>query len=198
MKTVLACGVALALALSAVHPKDMFTWFLEVVPIFVLAPFLWWTRRSFPLTPLLAVLIALHCLVLIVGGHYTYAEVPFGFWMKQAFGLARNQYDRIGHFMQGFVPSLALREFLLRKTSIKAGALSVFLCISFAGAISAAYEIFEMIVARTTGTAADAFLGTQGDPWDTQMDMSFAFIGAMASMLLLSTPHDRQLKGIKT
>jgi putative membrane protein len=198
MKTVLTCGVTLALALSAIHPKDLFTWFLEVVPIFVLAPFLWWTRKSFPLTPLLSVLIALHCLVLIVGGHYTYAEVPFGFWMEQAFGLARNQYDRIGHFMQGFVPSLALREVLLRKTALKPSGLTAFLCICFALAVSASYEIFEMVVARVTGEAAEAFLGTQGDVWDTQMDMSFAGIGAAASMLLLTGLHDRQLKKVKT
>jgi putative membrane protein len=197
LKTALAAFVLLSLAASAIHPKDMFTWFLEVVPIFIAAPLLFLTRDRFPLTPLLACLVALHGLVLIVGGHYTYAEAPFGFWMEKTFGLVRNQYDRVGHFMQGFVPALAAREVLLRKTALKRGRMLALLCLCVALAVSASYEIFEMVVARLTGEAADAFLGTQGDPWDTQMDMGFALIGGAVSMLLLPRLHDRQLKGLK-
>lgn len=196
MKTALSILVLLALALSSWHAKDLFTWFMEVVPVFIAAPVLWFTRRAFPLTMLLSVLIALHCLVLIVGGHYTYAEAPPGFWMEHAFGFARNHYDRIGHFMQGLVPALITREILLRRTPLKRGAIVALLCICAALAVSASYEIFEMVVAKTTGEAAEAFLGTQGDPWDTQMDMSFAFIGAFASLLLAGL-HDRQLRNIK-
>jgi putative membrane protein len=197
LKATLALLVALALGVSAIHPKDPFTWFLEVVPVLIAAPILWRTRHSFALTPLLATLIAAHCLILILGGHYTYAEVPLGFWMQQAFGFARNHYDRIGHFAQGFVPAMIAREILRRRTVLGPGPLLGFLCVCVAMAISAGYEIIEMIVARSTGTAADAFLGTQGDPWDTQMDMTLATIGALAAQLLLPRLHERQLAALR-
>ena len=194
LKKGLVIGVGLLLLLSAIHPKDGFTWFLEVAPVLIAAPILWLTRRSFPLTPLLVCLIALHCAILILGGHYTYAEVPLGFWMENWFGFARNHYDRIGHFAQGFVPAMIAREILLRKTTLQSGKLLGLLCICVALAISAVYEIIEMLVALSSGTAADAFLGTQGDVWDTQMDMTLAWIGAMISQLLLSRWHDHQLR----
>jgi putative membrane protein len=192
----LAILVALGLLISALHPHDYFTWFLEIVPILIAAPVLCATRRRFPLTPLLMLLIAVHCIILMIGGHYTYAEVPLGEWMRGWFGFTRNHYDRIGHFAQGFVPAMVAREILLRTTPLKAGRLVVFLCVSIALAISASYELIEMLVARLSGSASDAFLGTQGDPWDTQMDMTLALVGALASQLVLPIWHDRQLAGI--
>lgn len=196
LKPFLAVFVLCALGVSMIHPKDLFTWFLEIIPILVAAPALFFTRRIFPLTNLLAVLIALHSVVLMMGGHYTYAETPLGFWMQDVFGFTRNHYDRIGHFMQGFVPALFLREVLLRRTKLGRGFMLPFLCVCFALAVSASYEIFEMIVSLMTGEAAESFLGTQGDVWDTQMDMAFCLIGGLAS-LMLAPLHDRQIKGMK-
>ena len=185
--------LGLALLLFGIAPKDRFTWLLEVAPIFVGVPILIATYRRFPLTPLAYRLVFVHALILMVGGHYTYAEVPLGYWMKDAFGFARNHYDRIGHFAQGFVPAILAREILLRKTPLRSRGWLFFLVTCVCLAISACYEFIEWGTAVATGSKADAFLGTQGDPWDTQWDMLFALIGAVTSLTLLSRFHDRQL-----
>ena len=184
---------AVLLGLSAVHPHDGFTWVLEVAPIPVGVPILIATYRRFRLTPLAYRLLFLHALVLMVGGHYTYAEVPLGFWVRDAFGLARNHYDRLGHFAHGFVPAILTREILLRRTPLRRGAWLVFLVTCVCLALSACYEFVEWWTALATGEAATAFLGTQGDPWDTQWDMFCALVGAVVAQLLLSRRHDREL-----
>jgi putative membrane protein len=191
--TALLGAVLLLLGWSAMGPHDRFTWFLEVAPVLIGAPILLGTYARFPLTPLLYTLLAIHAAVLIVGGHYTYAEVPLGFWAQDAFGLARNHYDRIGHFAQGFVPAILARELLLRLTPLQVGKWLFFLVLSVCLAFSAFYELIEWWVAAATGSAAEAFLGTQGDPWDTQWDMFLALIGATIAQLLLTRLHDRQL-----
>jgi len=183
-----------ALVLSGIAPRDRFTWFLEVAPVFIGVPILIATFRHFPLTPLAYRLIFVHALILMVGGHYTYAEVPLGYWMKDLLGFARNHYDRIGHFAQGFVPAILVREVLLRKTPLRSRGWLFFLTTCVCLSISACYEFVEWGTAIATGSKADAFLGTQGDPWDTQWDMLWALIGAIFSQLLLSGPHDRQLR----
>jgi putative membrane protein len=185
--------LAVCLAVSAVGAHDRFTWFLEVAPIFIGVPVLVATYRRFPLTPLAYRLIFVHALILMVGGHYTYAEVPLGYWMKALFGFARNHYDRIGHFAQGFVPAILAREVLLRKTPLRSRGWIFFLVTCVCLAISACYEFVEWGTAVATGSKADAFLGTQGDPWDTQWDMLWALIGAMMAQLSLGSSHDRQL-----
>ena len=186
----LALGV---LVWSGIGPKDRFTWLLEVLPVLIGGPVLVATHGRFPLTPLLTRLLFLHAVILMVGGHWTYAEVPLGFWMKETFHLARNHYDRIGHFAQGFVPAILAREILLRGTPLRPGGwlftIVTALCLSF----SALYELLEWGTAVATGSAADAFLGTQGDPWDTQWDMFLCLLGALAAQLLLSRAHDRAL-----
>ena len=182
-----------ALIVSGVHPYDRTTWFLEVAPVLIALPLMWATRHSFPLTGLLTTLIALHCLVLIVGGAHTYARVPLGFWLQDLFALSRNPYDKIGHFMQGFVPALLAREILLRGQHVNGRGMAAFLSICVALAVSALYEIIEWWAALALGQGADEFLGTQGDPWDTQSDMFLALLGASAAMLLLSRWHDRQI-----
>ena len=181
------------LAWSAVRPHDYFTWFMEVAPILIGVPILVATYRRFPLTPLLYRLIFVHAVILMVGGHYTYAEVPLGFWMQRAFGLARNHYDRIGHFAQGFVPAILAREILLRRGVVARRGWLFFLATCVCLAFSAFYELVEWWTAELTGSAATAFLGTQGDPWDTQWDMFLALLGALLSPLLLGRVHDRQL-----
>jgi putative membrane protein len=191
--TFLAVAVALALAASAVAPYDRTTWWLEVAPVLIAAPLLFATHRRFPLTTLLYVLIAAHALVLILGGAYTYARVPLGFWMQDAFSLARNPYDRIGHFMQGFVPAMLAREILIRGAHVRAGRMANFLCICVALAVSAVYELIEWWAALALGQGADEFLGTQGDPWDTQSDMFMALLGATLAVLLLARRHDEEL-----
>ncbi|WP_084545266.1 DUF2238 domain-containing protein [Derxia gummosa] len=185
--------VGLALPLSALGCHDLSTWFMETVPVMVALPLLWAMRARFALTPLLFWLVVLHCLVLIVGGHYTYAEVPVGFWLRDALGLARNHYDRFGHFMQGLVPALLAREILRRRLRMPPGAMLTALCVSVALAVSAIYEIIEMIAGRVSAEGAAAFLGTQGDAWDTQMDMTLAWAGALFATLVLARLHDRQL-----
>jgi putative membrane protein len=176
---VLLGALAICLALSAVGAHDRFTWLLEVAPIFLGVPVLVATYRRFPLTPLAYRLIFVHALILMVGGHWTYAEVPLGYWMKDLFGFARNHYDRIGHFAQGFVPAILAREILLRKTPLRSGGWIFFLVTCVCLAISACYEFIEWGTAVVTGSKADAFLGTQGDPWDTQWDMLWALIGGL-------------------
>ena len=187
---------AIALGVSAYHAYDPFTWVLEVFPAVIGVTVLVVTYRSFPLTNLLYFLIFLHSLILMGGGHYTYARVPLGFWMERTFHFTRNHYDRIGHFAQGFVPAIAAREVFLRKKIVKRGpwlvAIVVFGCLG----VSALYELFEWVTAVTMGSSADAFLGTQGDPWDTQEDMCMAGIGAISAFLLLSRIHDSQIARI--
>lgn len=189
----LAAITLVLLAVSALAPHDRFTWFMEIVPILVALPVVAFTYRTFPLTPLVYRLLAVHAVILMVGGHYTYANVPFGFWLRDVLHLARNPYDRIGHFAQGFVPAIVVREILLRRTPLRAPGWIFFLvtcvCLSF----SACYEFFEWWTAVGTGTRADAFLGTQGDPWDTQWDMFTAFLAAMIAQLTLARVHDHQL-----
>jgi putative membrane protein len=190
---VLLASLAVCLAVSAVGAHDRFTWLLEVAPIFLGVPVLIATYRRFALTPLAYRLIFVHALILMVGGHYTYAEVPLGYWMKDVFGFARNHYDRIGHFMQGFVPAILAREILLRKTPLRSRGWIFFLVTCVCLAISACYEFIEWGTAVATGSKADAFLGTQGDPWDTQWDMLWALLGSVTSQLVLRRRHERQL-----
>jgi putative membrane protein len=191
---VLLALAAVALVVSGIAPKDRFTWVMEVFPVAIGAPILVATYRRFPLTPLAYRLLFLHALILMVGGHYTYAEVPLGFWMQKAFGFARNHYDRIGHFAQGFVPAILVREVLRRKKEpLSPGAWLFFLVTCVCLAISAGYEFVEWWTAVATGSKADAFLGTQGDPWDTQWDMFLALVGAVTAQLLLGCRHDREL-----
>ena len=185
--------VGLALMASALAPYDRATWWMEVAPVLIAAPVLVATHRRFPLTPLLQVLIAAHALVLIVGGTWTYARVPLGFWLQDVLALDRNPYDRIGHFMQGFVPAIAAREILLRHRVLRPGGWLFFVVTCVCLAISAVYELIEWAAAVALGQGAEAFLGTQGDPWDTQSDMAMALLGAVLAQLLLGGWHGRQL-----
>jgi putative membrane protein len=184
------------LALSAWRPHDLPTWAMEVAPVVVVLVLLWTTHQRFPLTPLLYALIFVHAAILIYGGHYTYARVPLGFWMQEAFGLARNPYDGIGHFAQGFIPAIAARELLLRHTGLQRGAWLFAVIVLACLGVSAAYELIEWGAAVALGQGADEFLGTQGDPWDTQKDMALAGVGAAAALLLLSRAHDAQLAAL--
>jgi putative membrane protein len=189
----LAAGLAV-LAWSSVGPHDRATWLMEVAPALIAIPVLVATRRSFPLTPLLYVAIAIHVAILAVGGHYTYAEVPLGFWVRDALHLSRNHYDRLGHLAQGFVPALIARELLLRTSPLRRGAWLFTVVTSIAHANSALYELVEWAAAAILGQGAEAFLGTQGDPWDTQSDMLMALLGAMAAQILLARLQDAQLE----
>ncbi|MES9944812.1 MAG: DUF2238 domain-containing protein [Candidatus Thiodiazotropha sp.] len=190
----LACGVGLLLVLSGLDPvADRYTWFLETLPVMIGLPLLYYTRPGFPLTILVYRLLALHAVILIIGGYYTYAEVPLFNWLRDTYELSRNHYDRIGHFFQGFVPAMLAREILLRRSPLKPGRWLFFLCLCFCLAFSAFYELIEWWVALMSEQAAEAFLGTQGDPWDTQTDMFLALIGAICAQLLLVRIHDKQL-----
>jgi putative membrane protein len=176
------------------HPKaDRFTWFMENLPVILGVPVLVLTHRRSPLTNLLYALLALHGLVLMLGGYWTYAEVPAGHWVKAWLHLARNPYDRLGHLFQGFVPVLLFREVLFRKGVLKPGGWSILVLLLMALGLSAAYELLEWQTAVWTGSSADAFLGSQGDPWDTQWDMACALIGASAALTLLTGRQDRDL-----
>jgi len=194
---VLLAATAAALAVSAVRPHDYFTWFLEVAPVFIGAAILVATYRRFPLTPLAYRLLFVHALILMLGGHYTYAEVPLGFWVRDALGLARNHYDRLGHFAQGFVPAILAREILLRRSPLRPGKWLFFLVCCVCLAVSACYEFIEWWTAVLTGEGATAFLGTQGDPWDTQWDMFLALVGAITAQVTLGRAHDRQLDRLR-
>jgi putative membrane protein len=185
--------VLLVFIWSCVAPHDRFTWVLEVFPVMLGVPALVYVYARFRFTPLVYTLIAVHAIILMVGGKYTYAEVPLGFWMRDAFGFARNHYDRIGHLAQGFVPAMVAREILIRRSPLSGSRWLPFFVICFCLALSAFYELIEFWTALATGTAAEAFLGTQGDPWDTQWDMMLALIGAALALLLLSRWHDREL-----
>ena len=184
------------LALSGWRPFDMATWVMEVAPVVVVLLILWTTRERFPLTPLLYALIFVHAGVLMLGGHYSYARVPLGDWLRDTLALARNPYDGIGHFMQGFVPAIAARELLLRHTGLQRGAWLFVVVTGLCLGISAIYELIEWGAAVALGQGAEEFLGTQGDPWDTQKDMAMAWIGAMAAQWLLARWHDRQLAAL--
>ena len=185
------------LVYSGLAPFDRPTWALEVAPVFIALAVMIPTWRRFPLTHLLYLCIFLHAIVLIVGGTYTYARVPFGFQLADLLGIERNPYDKIGHFFQGFVPALAAREIFIRGAYIHGRRMLNFLVLCVALAISAFYELIEWWVAELIGQGADAFLGTQGYAWDTQSDMLMALIGAMAALLFLSRVHDRQIAGIR-
>lgn len=187
---------AVALAWSGWHPYDRLTWLMEVLPVLLAAPVLLATRRVFPLTPVVYALVAAHGVILVVGGAYTYARVPAGLAVQEWLGLARNPYDRLGHFAQGFVPAIVARELLLRVFGLPRGRLLVFLVLCICLAVSACYELIEWAAALALGQGADQFLGTQGDPWDTQADMFLALIGATTALLLLASVHDRQLKNV--
>jgi putative membrane protein len=194
----LLAATIVALVVSGWRPYDRLTWLMEVLPVLVALPLLIVTRDRYPLTTLLYVLIFLHGLVLIGGGAYTYARVPAGAWVQEWFGLARNPYDKLGHFVQGFVPALIAREILLRGAFVRGARMTAFLCVCVALAISAAYELIEWWAALSLGQGADEFLGTQGDQWDTQSDMFWALIGATAALASLSRAHDRQLQALAT
>ncbi|HEY3349087.1 MAG TPA: DUF2238 domain-containing protein [Thermoanaerobaculia bacterium] len=194
--TLLAAAAAvliLVLLASGVHPYDRLTWFLEVLPILVVLPVLFATRRSYPLTGLLYALIFLHALILVAGGHWTYARVPLGFCIEELLSLHRNPYDKIGHFAQGFVPAIAAREILVRGGYVRGRKMLAFVILSIVLAISASYELFEWGSALALGKGADDFLGTQGDPWDTQSDMFFALVGGATALLTLPRVHDRAI-----
>jgi len=182
---------------SAIDPKDYFTWFLEVVPALIGLGVMAWTYKSFPLTPLVYVLILLHSIVLMVGGHYTYAEVPLFDTFSEWFGWERNNYDKVGHFMQGFVPAMIAREIFIRKEVINGKGWMNFLIVCFVLAFSAFYELIEWAVAESTGEGAEAFLGTQGYIWDTQSDMAWALFASIMALILLSKIHNKLLKSVK-
>lgn len=186
------------LVASGAHPYDRATWVMEVFPIFIAIPVLWASSRRFPLTTLLYALIFVHALVLILGGAYSYARVPLGFQIADLLGLHRNPYDKIGHFFQGFVPALVAREILIRGAYVQGRKMLAFVVVSIVLAISATYELIEWGAALSLGQGADEFLGTQGDPWDTQSDMFFALIGAITALLLLSRTHDRQIQRLQS
>lgn len=193
----LALAVLLALVASGIAPYDRATWLLEVAPVLLAAPILVFTYTRFPLTRLLYVLIAIHALILILGGAYTYARVPAGFWVQEWFELSRNPYDKLGHFAQGLVPALIAREILLRGRYVLQRRLLAFLAICVAMAISAVYELIEWWVALLAGEGAVEFLGTQGDPWDTQSDMFLALLGASFGLLAFTRLQDRQIARIQ-
>ena len=189
-------GVAILLLLliyTGMATKDSATWMMEVTPVVIAIPLLLLTRRRYPLTPLLYILIFFHAIILIVGGMYTYAKVPIGFDVQAWFGLSRNPYDKLGHFFQGLVPALAAREILLRGRIVRGKKMLAFIVCCIALAISATYELIEWWAALAMGQGADDFLGTQGDPWDTQSDMFCALLGAMTTVLILAGWHTRQL-----
>jgi putative membrane protein len=179
---------------SMVHPADWFTWFLEVLPVLIVIPLLAATWGRFRFSNLVYGLLAIHAVILIIGSHYTYAEVPLFNWIRDTFGQSRNNYDKVGHFAQGFVPAIVAREILLRTSPLVRGKwlFAIVVCVCLAG--SAAFELFEWQVAAWKGAAADAYLGTQGDVWDTQKDMAWALVGAVVAQLSLSRPHDRALE----
>jgi len=186
-----------ALIISAIHPYNWIVWFLEVFPVLVGGPILIVTYRDFRLTPLLYRLILIHALILILGAHYTYARVPLGFWFQDLLDLSRNHYDRVGHIAQGFIPAIIAREILLRRSPLVPGKWLFFLVVCVCLALSSFYELIEWWAAIIGGQAADTFLATQGDVWDTQWDMFLALLGAIVALLTLSGVHDRALEQLQ-
>ncbi len=188
-------GIFVAVLLwSGIGPKDYPTWFLEVFPAVLGGAVLWYTRNKFPLTRLVYVLILFHCIILMVGGHYTYAEVPLFDWLKDQFDLTRNNYDKVGHFVQGFVPAMIAREIVVRHHVFNYVGWRDFFIVCFCLGFSAFYEMIEWVVALASEEASDAFLGTQGYVWDTQSDMAYAMTGAILALAFLGGLHDRQMK----
>jgi len=183
---------------TGISPYNRLTWFMEVLPVIIALPVLILTYRKYPLTHLLYFLIFLHCLILVTGGNYTYSKVPLGFWLQDLFHFTRNHYDRIGHFAQGFVPAIIAREILLRGKFVNGGKMLAFIVVCICLAVSAAYELIEWLAAVMLGQGADAFLGTQGDNWDTQWDMFMALCGAAAALITLSRLHDGQIAKLKS
>ena len=195
IKTFIWVAIFFATLLWSVnHPKDMPTWFLEVAPALIGFGILVWTYKSFPLTPLVYVLILFHCIVLMVGGHYTYAEVPLFDQIAEFFNSQRNNYDKVGHFTQGFVPVMVAREIVIRKNVFNSKGWMNFFIVCFVLAFSAFYELLEWAVAEISGEGAEAFLGTQGYIWDTQSDMAWALFGSLIALMFLSKWHDKELK----
>ena len=190
---VLLVSLSALLLWSGIAPHDRFTWILEVFPIFIGVPALIVLYPRLRFTPLVYTLIWIHACILLLGGHYTYARVPLGFWMEQWFGFHRNHYDRIGHFAQGFIPAMVAREVFIRRSPLRRTRWLPFVTVCVCLAFSAFYELIEFWTALATGEGATDFLGTQGDPWDTQWDMMLALIGSIAALVLLSRWHDRQL-----
>ena len=188
--------VLAALVVSGIHPYDRATWLMEVAPIIIAAPVLIATYRRFPLTDMLYIIIAVHALVLMFGGSYTYARVPLGDWLEHWLALDRNPYDRIGHLMQGVTPALLAREIFIRGGYVAGRRMTAFLCVCVAMTVSACYELIEWWAALAMGQGAEAFLGTQGDVWDTQADMSCALIGAIVALALLSRVQDAQIRAL--
>lgn len=181
---------------SVINPVDMTTWWMEIIPVLIAVPLLAFTYKTFRLTNLLYVLIAVHALILTVGAHYTYAHVPLFDMIRDMLGTARNSYDGVGHFAQGFIPAIAAREILLRKSGIHSGFLLALIVVLACLGISAVYEIIEWVAAVMMGQGAEEFLGTQGDMWDTQKDMALAGVGALCAVLFLSRYHDMQLSNL--
>ena len=190
---ILLTATIVALIVSRIGAAEPGTWVLEVFPIFLAIPLLVATAKRFPLTPLAYRLLFVHALILMLGGHYTYAKVPLGFWVQDALHLGRNHYDRLGHFAQGFVPAIIAREVLLRRSPLQPGKWLFFLVTCVCLAVSASYELIEWLAATLGGSSADAFLGTQGDVWDTQWDMFLCLVGALTAQLVLARLHDREL-----
>lgn len=188
----------LGLTLSGINPHDYFTWILEVFPGIIGLLILIFTFNKFRFSNLAYVLILVHCYILFIGGHYTYAEVPLFDWIKEVFNQSRNNYDKLGHFAQGFVPAVIVRELFIRQNIVKRGAWLSFLTICVCLSISSLYELFEWLIAITSGQSAESFLGTQGYVWDTQSDMLFALIGAICMISFLARYHDKQINKIKT
>ena len=197
MLQAVTAGLVALLVVSGWHPYDRLTWLLEVFPILIVLPILWATRRSFPLTTLLYAGILVHGAVLAAGGAYTYARVPLGFQIADWLHMTRNPYDKIGHFFQGFVPAIAIREILVRGEYVRRGRMLAFITLCIVLAISATYELIEWASALALGQGADEFLGTQGDPWDTQSDMFMAVVGGITALLLLPRIHDRQIAALR-
>ena len=196
-QTLWIAAFLLVLVWSAISPKDYYTWMLEVAPALIAFGLLAYTRHSFPLTPLVYLLILLHCIILMVGGHYTYAEVPLFDWIRDALHHSRNNYDKVGHFAQGFVPALVARELVVRLNVFNSIKWRNFFIVCFCLGFSAFYELIEWWVALLSETAAESFLGTQGYVWDTQSDMFLALIGAVMALIFLGKWHDRQMTKLK-
>lgn len=192
-----AAVLLLLLAISGIHPYDRLTWVMEILPIILVVPILAVTFRRFPLTTILYTLIFIHAVILMAGGHYSYARVPLGYWIERILSLDRNPYDKIGHFAQGFVPAIAAREVLIRGRYVRTPKMLAFIVICIVLAISAAYELLEWGSAMALGQNAEDFLATQGDPWDTQSDMLFALIGGACALLFLARWHDRQINSLQ-
>jgi putative membrane protein len=198
MKTVWSFIFFVVLVWSAISPEDYLIWFLEVLPALIGFVAIALTYKKFKLTSLTYALILIHCIILMVGGHYTYAKVPFFDWVKDFFELSRNNYDKVGHFAQGFIPAIIAREIFIRKTVVNTKRWMNFFVVCFCLALSAFYELIEWWVAELTGESAEAFLGTQGYMWDTQSDMALALLGAIIALLFMSKLHDNQLQKIET